>query len=183
MTCAGVRQALPLHVGGDLSVAGAAAVQGHLSRCSSCTQEWQVLKDAHADLLSLTPSSLSAGPSLWTAVEERLPALDALQRHQRPFWHRPWAWTSLAAATVLALLPALLPGEAPEDLANPSALLSAQASDQKILRQAPDGSALVPVPDEVLRDFLLNNGALMGDFPLESPRSLAQPSGLTRTDL
>ena len=183
MTCAGVREALPLYVGGDLSVSEAAQVQQHLNQCSSCEHEWQTFQAAHADLLSLTPSSLSEPLPLWAAVEERLSAVDAVQRHQRPFWRKPVAWTSLAAAMLLALLPTLLSGDVSPDLSLPSMPRSAHASDLETLRQAPEGSALVPVPDAVLRDFLLNNGAMMENFLLGTASPFAQPAGLTHTDL
>jgi len=186
MTCAGVCEALPLYVGGDLSVSEAAQVQQHLNQCSSCEHEWQTFQAAHADLLSLTPSSLSEPLPLWAAVEERLSAVDAVQRHQRhqrPFWRKPVAWTSLAAAMLLALLPTLLSEDVSPDLSLPSMPRSAHASDLETLRQAPEGSALVPVPDAVLRDFLLNNGAMMENFLLGTASPFAQPVGLTHTDL
>jgi len=41
MTCEATLQLLPLHIGGDLSLDEAVAVEAHLQNCASCASESQ----------------------------------------------------------------------------------------------------------------------------------------------
>ncbi len=106
MNCNHSEELLALHAGGDLTLAEAAEVETHVAQCGVCSAELAAYRSARkalVELRTLDAAAGNAGPgdSLWTELDARLAAVDAVERHQRP-WYRRSGWiSSLAAAAVL----------------------------------------------------------------------------------
>jgi anti-sigma factor RsiW len=72
MNCRRVLAALPLHVGGDLDPARAAAVDEHLAVCEACAAERAEYERSRQSLFALKGEPRPDAPDLWPGVRLRL---------------------------------------------------------------------------------------------------------------
>jgi hypothetical protein len=100
MHCQDWEERVALHLGGDLTVADAAAVEGHLAECTGCRMLWagikeslELLQGAHAE---------AAAPGIYTAVRGRVMA--ELGTGGRAWWRRGWVCALVAAVVMMMAL-------------------------------------------------------------------------------
>ena len=176
MNCMRTHKVLALYVGGDLPLAQMQQVSSHLATCAACREEEVAWLACRQELQSLAVPASDASPSLWTELESRLDVVDAINRHQRRKVLSPWVWSSLTAAGALLSLPLWWKDPVPLDVSPDAMLIATETS-----LDPPIG--LIPVPDRVLKEFLMRNSALMGDSPLGLFADVAQPASLQEKDL
>ena len=176
MNCMRTHKVLALYVGGDLPLAQMQQVSRHLATCADCREEEVAWLACRQELQSLAVPASDASPSLWAELESRLDVVDAVNRHQRRKVLSPRVWSSLIAAGALLSLPLWWKDQAPLG-APPDAMVV--ATETSI--DSPAG--LVPVPDRVLKEFLMRNSALMGHSPFGLSADVVQPASLQEKDL
>lgn len=99
-SCADVRAALPLFVGGDLDPTPSEDVARHLEACRGCVAEFERARRARQALLEARVRE--EGPALWPAIREVLRAEGrfAAPRKRGPVTS-PWRRVAALAATLL----------------------------------------------------------------------------------
>ncbi len=173
MTCEATLQLLPLHIGGDLSLDEAVAVEAHLQNCASCASESQSFQTSF-DAMQMQALLEPAVGGIWVDLEPRLDAADALASLESPWRHRLSAWLpAVAAMLAIAVGLNLLIPSMPQALhptatiGQPVAAMEASPSAEIEPIVASPSGALVEVPDTELRRFLLENGAYLRDLPVQ----------------
>ncbi len=124
MNCRDWEGRLALYMGGDLPGEQAVEVERHLGECPGCQVFSSGLREARELLLEMHRDPVS--PAHFAAVRARV--LAELERQQRPFWRRGWAFGLAAVAAALLILLAVRPG--PTAHRNSSAPLEPVASDR-----------------------------------------------------
>ena len=176
MNCTRTHKVLALYVGGDLPLAQMQQVADHLATCAECRQEEATWQECRQDLQSRAVPAQDSPANLWSELESRLDVVDAVNRHQRRRILKPWSWGALAAAGALLSLPLWLQ--------NPDSSVPSTDSMVALNESVVDTPAgLIPVPDRVLKEFLIRNSALMGQHPFIFSADLAQPASLQEKDL
>jgi hypothetical protein len=176
MNCTRTHKVLALYVGGDLPLAQMQQVADHLVTCAECRQEEATWVACRADLQTLAVPASDSPLGLWADLESHLDVVDAVNRHQRRKLLRPWSWGALAAAGALLSLPFWWQSPSP----------SVPSSDSMVVLADPlldPPAGLIPVPDRVLKEFLIRNSALMGHSPFGLSADVAQPASLQEKDL
>lgn len=91
---------------GELDPPGVERLQGHLSHCASCRAELEGLGALRVQLGRL--DAAAPHPELWSAIEARLPALDATLHARPPWWRRlelgSWILRPLGALAAFAVV-------------------------------------------------------------------------------
>ena len=176
MNCTSTHKVLALYVGGDLPLAQMQQVADHLATCAACRQEEATWVACRADLQTLAVPASDSPLGLWADLESHLDVVDAVNRHQRRKLLRPWSWGALVAAGALLSLPLWF-----QNLDSSVPSTDSMVALNESVVETPAG--LIPVPDRVLKEFLIRNSALMGQHPFIFSADLAQPASLQETDL
>jgi hypothetical protein len=142
MTCNFPEELLALHAGGDLSVQEAAQVEAHLaSGCGRCSSELNAYRSARTALLEIRETNLES-ERLWGELDARLDAVEAVKRHQLPWFQRfgfvPILMTAAALLLAVVFYPDDLGGDGVGSLQpRASATVQPTNSNEPRLRPAP----------------------------------------------
>lgn len=156
MNCRDAQELIPLHVGDDLPVADAEALEGHLENCALCEADYGRYAQAREDLLLLRDEEAPTAPPLWASVADGL--------LERPTAAEPPTPTSRRGALLRALwrgglAAALLVGvTAPIWLPEADPMQPAEGGE--LAAGEDNGPRVQPVSPEELRDFLHRTGTL-----------------------
>jgi anti-sigma factor RsiW len=117
MNCRDWEERLALYAGGDLPHDEAVQVERHLGECPGCQMFASGLKESQELIQELHREPLA--PAHFARV--RAQVLAQLEREQRPFWRRGWAFgfaaVAVATLVMLAVRPAHKPVPRPPEVA------------------------------------------------------------------